>query len=156
LGNTQSIGGVLVFAINTGLFRGDTFSTIHREATSVLFCWCSCCVNIVGSRKRHNVHKEVGSGMSGLKRSRARSIESQDSDEFFTGTSETLLAVTAPTICCWMVSVEGSIVCSADVRVNSPHGCPTWGDANTLKLTCGQCGGRRSALSGVVCWLKLT
>jgi hypothetical protein len=80
------------------------------------------------------VYKEVDSGMSGLKRSRARSTESQGSDEFFA--SETLLAVTAPTISCWTVSLEGSIACSADVRVNSPHGSPAWGDANTLKLTC--------------------
>lgn len=81
-----------------------------------------------------DVYKEVGSVMSGLKRSRARSTESQASEEFFA--SETLLAVTAPTISFWTVSLDGSIACSADVRVNSPHGSPTWGGANTLKLTC--------------------
>ena len=79
-------------------------------------------------------YKEVGSGMSGLKRSRASSTESQGSDEFLA--SETLLAVTAPTISFWTVSLDGSIACSAEVSVNSPHGRPTRGDANTLKLTC--------------------
>jgi len=78
----------------------------------------------------------VGSGTSGLKRSRASKTESQGSDEFLT--SETLLAATAPTISFCTVSLEGTIACSADVSVNSPHGLATGADANTLKLTWGR------------------
>ncbi len=127
-----------MFAINTGLFR-DTFGTIHREVTSVVVVGVGVGVVRISwvqekGKEIRDVHNEVGSGMSGLNRSRARSTESQDSDEFFT--SETFFAVTAPTISCWTVSLEGSIACSADVRVNSPHGRPMWADANTLKLTC--------------------
>jgi hypothetical protein len=46
----SQLGSVLVFAIDTGLLRGDTCTI--REASSVVFCWCSCYVNIVGSRKK--------------------------------------------------------------------------------------------------------
>jgi hypothetical protein len=80
------------------------------------------------------LHSEVGSGMSGLKRKRARSTESHGSEEPLT--RETLLPVTAPTIrSCCSVSLEGCKPCSADVSVNSPHARPTRAGESTLKLT---------------------
>jgi hypothetical protein len=80
------------------------------------------------------LHSEVGSGTSGLKRKRARSTESHGSEEPLT--SETLLAVTAPTIvACWAVSLEGCKPSSADVSVNWPHTRPTRAGESTLKLT---------------------
>lgn len=94
------------------------------------------------------LHKDVGSGESGLKRSRARSTESQGSEEPLT--SETLFAVTAPTISCMTALLEGCIPCSADVSVNWPHGCPTRAGANTLKLTY-VCDERLAARSAVTC-----
>ncbi len=63
-------------------------------------------------------------------------------------TSDTLFAVTAPTISCVRVLLEGCIACSADVRVNWPHGSPTRAGANTLKLTYA-CDERLAAVSAV-------
>ena len=78
-------------------------------------------------------YNEVGSVKSGLKRSRARSTESHGSEEPLT--SETLLAVTAPTMARWSVSLEGCRPSSADVSVNWPHARPTRAGESTLKLT---------------------
>ncbi|SRR6266436_5217569 len=94
----------------------------------------SGCYTTIAANMSTCPHSEVGSGKSGLKRNRARSTESHTSEEPLT--SETLLAVTAPTIkSCWPVSLEVSKPCSADVSVNCPHARPTRAGENTLKLT---------------------
>ncbi len=117
---------------------------MHHRVCPLCDCYGTI-LKIVFKKKKLVFHKEVGSDASGLKRSRARSTESQGSELL---TSDTLFAVTAPTISCVRVLLEGCIACSADVRVNWPHGSPTRAGANTLKLTYA-CDERLAAVSAV-------